>query len=166
MTETNAHVVYAVVIGVGATAFTDLFNAFLHIALRVPAPNYRLVGRWLAYMPRGRFRHAAIAASAPIPGERVIGWTTHYAIGVAFAAILLAIHGLDWARDPTPGPALVFGLATVAAPFLVMQPCMGAGIAASRSPAPWKARLRSVANHGAFGLGLYLAAWAASRLGW
>jgi hypothetical protein len=35
---------------------------------------------------------------------------------------------------------------------------MGAGIASSRTPAPAKNRLRSLANHGIFGLGLYLTA--------
>jgi len=39
-----------------------------------------------------------------------------------------------------------------------MQPAMGAGFAASRTPAPMKNRIRSVANHAVFGLGLYLSA--------
>jgi hypothetical protein len=37
---------------------------------------------------------------------------------------------------------------------------MGAGFLASRTPSPWKSVLRSVANHGVFGLGLYAAALA------
>ncbi len=65
---------------------------------------------------------------------------------------------MDWARQPTLLPAMGVGIATVAAPWLVMQPAMGAGIASSRTPAPAKNRLRSLANHSVFGLGLYLAA--------
>ena len=32
---------------------------------------------------------------------------------------------------------------------------MGAGIAASRTPTPWKNRLRSLLTHAVFGAGLY-----------
>jgi hypothetical protein len=52
----------------------------------------------------------------------------------------------------------------VAAPFFLMQPGMGAGIAASRTPRPAAARLHSLINHAVFGLGLYLAAVPASKL--
>lgn len=38
-----------------------------------------------------------------------------------------------------------------------MQPGMGAGIAASRTPNPRAARLQSLVTHAVFGLGLYLA---------
>jgi hypothetical protein len=55
-------------------------------------------------------------------------------------------------------PALIVGLITVAAPFLIMQPGMGAGIAA-KTPNPTAARLRSLATHAVFGIGLYGSAW-------
>jgi hypothetical protein len=58
----------------------------------------------------------------------------------------------------------VFGVATVAAPLLVMQPAMGAGFAASRTPTPLKNCLRSTVNHAVFGLGLYGAAAAIAAL--
>lgn len=122
------------------------------------------VGRWLAHMPRGRFRHEAIDAAPPVRGEGPIGWTAHYLTGIVFAAVLLALWGLDWARHPTVGPALIVGIGSVAAPFLLMQPGMGAGIAAGRTPKPGAARLRSLVTHGVFGLGLYAAAWAVRLL--
>lgn len=153
-----------VVIGAGATAVTDLWAIVRKRLLGIPPPDYGLVGRWLAYLPRGRFRHDPIAATAPVQGERVIGWIGHYLIGIAFAAVLLAIFGLEWARYPTIGPALVVGIGTVAAPFLLMQPGMGAGIAARRTPRPAAARLQSVIMHGVFGLGLYATGWVTSGL--
>ena len=51
-------------------------------------------------------------------------------------------------------PALTVGIGSVAAPFLLMQPAMGAGIAASRTPRPSAARMRSLVTHGVFGVGL------------
>ena len=61
-------------------------------------------------------------------------------------------------------PALIVGIGTVAAPFLLMQPGMGLGIAASRTPGPRAARLRSLLAHAIFGVGLYAAGWAVRLL--
>lgn len=154
----------AVPIGVGATALIDVWAIARQRALGIAPPDYGLVGRWLAWMPRGRFRHERIGATPAVRGERLVGWVAHYAIGIAFAVVLLALRGHDWARHPTLAPALIVGIATVAAPFLLMQPGMGAGIAASRTPRPHAARLQSLATHAIFGVGLYLAGVVTSSL--
>lgn len=107
--------------------------------------------------------HVRIADASPVNGELIIGWTVHYLIGILFAALLLFIWGLDWAYQPRLTPALIVGIATVAAPFLIMQPAMGAGIAAAKTPRPWLARFRSLMAHGVFGLGMYLSALAISQ---
>lgn len=148
----------AVAIGAGATVVADLWTALLARLTGVPGLDWAMVGRWVGHFPRGRFRHDGIGRAAPVAGERALGWAVHYGTGIVFAALLLAICGLDWARDPTLPPALAFGLVTVAAPFLLMQPALGAGIAASKTPNPTAARLRSLMTHAMFGLGLYLAA--------
>jgi hypothetical protein len=73
-------------------------------------------------MAYGRFCHDPIAASPPITGERPIGWIVHYLTGGPFAGVLLATWRLDWARHPTLAPALIVGIGSVAAPFLIMHP--------------------------------------------
>ena len=149
--------VHAVMVGAGATALLDLWSLARYRLGGAPLPDYGLVGRWFGHMARGRFRHAAIARSAPIAGEAAIGWAAHYAIGIAFAGALLALWGLEWMQRPTLCPALIVGVGSVAAPFLLMQPGMGAGVAARLTPRPWAARGRSLVTHLVFGLGLYLA---------
>lgn len=158
------HLMSIVVTGVGATAVMDAWVIARKRCFGVPAAGYGLVGRWLAYMPRGRFRHHPIAATPPVRGEQWIGWTAHYLIGIAFAAAPPAFWGAEWFRHPTVVPALIVGIATVAAPFLLMQPGMGAGIAASRTPRPSAARAQSLLTHAVFGLGLYAAAWLANAI--
>jgi hypothetical protein len=150
----------AILIGAGATFFLDLWSAARTRFSRTATPDYALVGRWLAHLVRGRLVHDAIAKSAPVKGERLIGWAAHYVIGITFAAVLLIGWGTEWAREPTLIPALIVGIGSVAAPFLLMQPGMGLGIAASRAPNPAAARLRSLTTHAIFGLGLYAAGWA------
>lgn len=159
----TALLLHALPIGLGATLLMDLWVLLRRRLFGLPALDYALVGRWLLYLPRGRFCHRPITASAPLPGEGLVGWSAHYAIGIAFAALLPLFWGLDWIRTPTLAPALIVGLGSVAAPFLLMQPGMGAGLFARRLPRPWAARLQSLLTHGVFGLGLYAAAWLLSR---
>jgi hypothetical protein len=87
-----------------------------------------------------------------------VGWIAHYVIGAVYAIVLVALVSGNWLAQPTLLPALFFGVVTVLAPFLVMQPSFGLGIAASRTPNPTQARLRSLMAHTAFGVGLYVCA--------
>jgi hypothetical protein len=144
-------------VGAGATAVMDLWLLLLR-RLGVAGLNFALIGRWVGHLARGRWSHAAIARAEPVRGELALGWITHYAVGIVFAGLLAAIAGIGWLHAPTLLPALVLGMATVAAPLLVMQPAMGAGIASSKTPTPLKNSARSLANHTVFGAGLYLAA--------
>ncbi len=151
---------FALFIGIGATALMDMWGLARKPLLGVASPNYRLVGRWIAHMTHGQFRHDAISQSVPVRGETLIGWLAHYLIGIGFAVVLVAIWGTDWLKNPTLAPALIIGIGTVIAPLFIMQPGMGAGIAASRTPNPNSARLHSLIMHSVFGLGLYLTALA------
>ena len=146
-----------ILIGVLATGVMDLWLLLLQ-RLGVQAPDYSLVGRWVGHLAQGRFAHAAISRAAPINHELWLGWLTHYVVGIAYAGLLVAPPGSDWMRQPSLLPALSTGLATVVVPLFVMQPAMGNGFAAAKTPAPLKTCLRSLANHAAFGTGLYVAA--------
>lgn len=126
-----------ILLGIIATAVMDLAAFAQHRLLGIPSLNYAMVGRWLGHFPRGRLIHRPIGQSPRIPGEAVLGWAAQYLIGILFAAAFCNIAGEGWARSLGPIRPLVFGLATVAAPFLLLQPGMGAGIAARRTPSPW-----------------------------
>jgi cytochrome b561 len=151
----------ALAVGLGATLFMDLWALFLNRAFRAPSPNYCLVGRWVCHMPAGTFTHPSIAAASRKNSECAVGWITHYAVGAAYA-LLFVVLASGWLARPTLWPALLFGVATVMVPFLVMQPSFGLGIASSRAPNPTQARLRSLMAHTAFGLGVYVCAVALS----
>lgn len=155
----HAHyIISAVVIGTGATLLMDLWNLFLKRRFDIPSLSYCVLGRWLLHMPEGTLRHTNINTAPQRPGECTVGWITHYTIGVVFALALIVLTSGDWLARPTLLPALVYGIVTVAFPFFLMQPSFGLGIAASRSPKPTQARLKSLATHTVFGLGLYLCA--------
>jgi hypothetical protein len=109
-------------------------------------------------MTDGIFKHPSIAAAARKPAECAVGWIAHYAIGALFALALVALATPQWLRSPTLMPAFIFGVVTVAIPFLVMHPSFGLGVASSKAPNPTQARLRSLMSHAVFGIGLYVSA--------
>jgi hypothetical protein len=107
-------------------------------------------------MPRGVFVHRPIAATPSIRGELAIGWCFHYLIGIAYAALYLAITRVVLASGPTLISSLVFAIALLVVPWFVMQPALGLGFFAAKTPHPGVARIISISGHAAFGVGLYL----------
>lgn len=163
--QIEAHCVLgAVGVGIGASLIMDLWNLFLKRSFGIRSLNYCLLGRWLCHMPGGTFRHASIAAAPQRPFECAVGWVAHYSIGVVFALALVLLTSGAWLARPTLLPALLCGVGTVVFPLFVLQPSLGLGIASSRTPHPAKARLKSLATHTVFGLGLYLCALGVSYL--
>jgi hypothetical protein len=148
---------HVVLIGAGATLVMDVWLWMLK-RLGIQAADWALVGRWIGHLSQGRFAHAAISRARPVAHELALGWLTHYAVGIAYAGLLVAVEGVGWTRTPTLLPALATGVGTVVVPLFVMQPAMGNGWAAAKTPAPRMNSLRSLANHVAFGAGLFLAA--------
>jgi hypothetical protein len=153
-----------IAIGIGATLVMDLWNLFLKRFFNIPSLDYCLLGRWLRHMPGGTLRHANISAASRKALECPVGWVAHYTIGVVFALALVAVTSGDWLARPTVLPALLFGIGTVVFPFFILQPSFGLGIAASRTPNPTHARLKSLTTHIVFGIGLYLCALGLSHL--
>jgi hypothetical protein len=157
MTEQVELFLRAGVIGAGATLVMDGWQFMLR-RIGIPSMSFGLLGRWIGHLPRGRFAHESIGRAAPVRGELVIGWAAHYGIGITFATLLLATFGLEWARSPSIGPALLIGIVTVVAPLFVLQPAFGAGIASSKTPRPLFNATKSVITHVVYGFGLYLTA--------
>ena len=155
---TSIDILMIILIGCGATLVMDAWLLLLK-QFGVQTLYFAFIGRWFGHLFRGRFMHPSISKTLPIRNELLLGWLVHYVVGIAFAGVLVGFVGMAWVRNPTCAPAVLVGVATVVAPFFIMQPAMGSGIAGSKSPAPMKGRLRSVTNHAVFGVGLYLSTW-------
>ena len=162
MTIDNFYV--AILIGIGATLIMDVWAVFLRQTFNISSLSFCLVGRWLGHMLHGKFSHEKIATATKIPAECILGWFTHYLIGAVVALMLVIFASQDWLENPTPVPALLVGLITLLIPFFIMQPALGLGIAAAKTPMPTQARLKSVMTHLIFGFGLYASACAISYI--
>jgi hypothetical protein len=164
MTAAGRDVLSALAIGVGASLLMDAWNLFLKLALGIPSLNYCLLGRWLRHMPSGTFRHANISRARQMPLECMVGWIAHYTIGAGLAVGFLVVVSREWLLQPALLPAVLWGVGTVMFPLFVMQPALGLGVAASKTPNPTQARVKSLASHTVFGIGLYSCANALNYL--
>ncbi|MCW9706287.1 DUF2938 domain-containing protein [Fodinibius salsisoli] len=158
MSDWTEIVLHAIPIGIGATLLMDFWAILLKRFFGIPSLDYCMVGRWIGHFSHRRLSHKNIGQSQNIQGECTIGWTAHYIIGIMFSLLLLMVCGLSWTNQPTLLPALTIGIITVAAPLFLLQPGLGAGIAASKTPRPNLSRLLSIAAHSVYGIGLYLSA--------
>jgi Protein of unknown function (DUF2938) len=155
-TSSTADVFFkATLVGVGGTIVLDLYALIMSRALGVPATNWAMVGRWFGNMAHGQFVQVATSEAAPFKGELAIGWIAHYAIGICYGLLLLALCGKVWLERPTLLPPMILAWVLLVAPYLIMMPGMGMGIAGSRTPKPNITRLKSVMGHSVFGLGMY-----------
>ena len=152
------YLLHMLFVGIGATIFIDLYAFILQRYFNIPSLNYQFVGRWLVSITKGQFVHHKIMQSPNMRFEKYIGWLSHYVIGIIFSTLFIMIIGTNWFISPKLFPALLFGVSTVIFPFFLMQPCLGFGIAASQTPSPRSARLKSLSTHFMFGLGLYFSA--------
>jgi len=157
-------VLKGVLIGIGGTVALDLWASTLKALTDTPATNWAMVGRWLGHMPQGRFVHEAIAKATLVRHELLLGWAFHYGIGVAYGLVLVLVQGSTWLDRPSPLAPLVLSWALLVAPYFVMMPGLGLGIAGSRTPKPNLTRLKSVLGHTAFGLGMFGTAVALQQL--
>lgn len=148
----------AALIGIGGTIALDLWALLLAGLFQVPPVNWPMVGRWIGNMPRGQFVHANMAKARAVPGEALIGWGAHYLIGIGYGLLVVAHWGAAWLERPTLLPPLVVSWALLVAPFFLMMPGMGAGVAGSRTPKPNRTRFKSVVGHSVFGSSMYLTA--------
>ncbi|MFN4327722.1 MAG: DUF2938 domain-containing protein [Limnobacter sp.] len=154
---------HTAIIGLAATALMDIWLIGLKRA-GIPTMNFGLLGRWVGHLFKGRALHTQISKSPAVAGELILGWLTHYLTGLLFAATLIMFAGEGWLISPTPLAAMATGITTVLCPWLLMQPAMGLGFAASKTPAPLGNALRNLINHTVFGFGLYIGGLLSNRL--
>jgi Protein of unknown function (DUF2938) len=144
-------------VGIGATLCVDLWS-MIQSFLKIKSLDYRYVGRWIAFFPKGTFFHDNIMKTAPAAGELLIGWTAHYLIGISFAFLLILFYGIEWLEEPAFYPALVTGIITAVAPLFIMQPAFGFGVASAKLANPNSRRIKSLITHIIYGTGLYISA--------
>ena len=127
--ESRAFIV-GLIVGVLATVTMDVVAVIalrLGIAGRGPrrtGPN--LIGRWIGYLLRGRFRHTDILQTPPLRGELLLGLAAHYLIGITLPLVYLGLLVVAHAT-PTDLGAILYGTGTTVLPWFLILPSPGMG---------------------------------------
>jgi hypothetical protein len=150
-------VVSALAAGMLGTLVMDLLNQLLSRSGVILKIDVGMIGRMSAGWARGRFRYRHPREIEPVAHELLLGYFTHYAIGIALALIYVLGWSFLMGGSPSPGWALVFGIATTVASHFFVFPSMGLGVCGRLSPDGIKAPLSALANHLFFGVGMAVA---------
>ncbi|KQV24429.1 hypothetical protein ASC97_26375 [Rhizobium sp. Root1203] len=148
----------SVVIGIGATVLMDIWAIVLAQATGGSLPNWAPVGRWFWHLGNGKVFHDDIGKAASYEHELALGWIGHYVVGILYGILLVLIAGPGWLAEPTFLPAWIWAIVTVGAGWFLLQPGLGIGWAASKTPNPAKVRFLNLVSHTVFGFGLYATA--------
>lgn len=149
-----------IIIGIGATIAMDIWAIVLNRFFGQPAANWAPVGRWFWHLKIGKVFHDSIATAEPWRNELALGWVAHYGVGILYGLILAVIVGPAWFAAPTFLPAWILGIVTVGAGWFLLQPGLGLGWAASKTPNPTKVRVFNLVGHTVFAAGMWLTALA------
>jgi hypothetical protein len=142
-------------IGIGATILMDLWAIILYKFFGQSLPNWAPVGRWFWHLKDGKVFHDDIGQAAPYAHELALGWIGHYVVGIAYGILLVIFAGTAWLDNPTFIPAWILGIVTVGFGWFLLQPGLGIGWAASKTPNPNKVRFLNLVAHTVFALGLW-----------
>jgi hypothetical protein len=116
-----------------------------------------MIGRWVAGLLRGRWRHDDISGQPAQGGELGLGLATHYATGIVLTQAFLLLPRRGNGR-PSFLAGTAFGIATAVLPLLVMFPSMGYGWFGLRTGDAARMNRIMLLGHAAFGIGIGL--WA------
>ena len=92
--ESRAFLV-GLIVGILATVTMDVV-AMMALRLGIAGRGPRrtgpdLIGRWIGYLLRGKFRHTDILQTPPLRGELVLGLAAHYLIGIVLTLVYLGL---------------------------------------------------------------------------
>lgn len=152
---TLASTLIAIIIGLLATAFLDIFSIILWAVCGTPKTEWRFIGRWFLLMPKGKFIHQHISKSESVKGELAFGWFMHYTIGASWSLIYFSIMAF-MNSQPTFLSASLFGIITLVVPYMVLQPALGHGFFAQKHPRPIAMPILSFLSHLSFGQAMFV----------
>jgi hypothetical protein len=147
-------VITGILAGVLGTIAMDLLNHLLARTGLILRIDVRMIGRMSAGWFRGRFRYRNPTEMVQVANELLLGYITHYTIGVGLAIPFVFAWSHLFGEPVSPEWILAYGVATTLASVLVVYPSLGLGVFGMRSPEGIRAPLSSLANHFFFGAGM------------
>lgn len=145
-----------VITGILGTIVMDSLNCFFSRFGIISKIEPEMIGRMVVGWGRGRFVYRHPSEMEKVANEKVYGFAAHYLIGIGLAVPFVLCWGLINEESLSPLSIFVYGVATTAASWFLVYPCMGFGAFGRLSPEGIKATFSSLANHIFYGIGLAL----------
>ena len=150
---------WSIVGGLVGTSLMDIVGTYATKKLKIRWGGWggnAALGRWVLGIFDGHFVHKNIAGSNPIRNEVLVGWAFHYFTGsivaLTYPPFYLAFN------VPIQGNHIVYsllwGLATVLIPWLILFPGFGWGFFGVRAPSNVRSFISPMVEHLFYGLGL------------
>jgi len=143
--------------GVLGTLAMDSLNHLFARSGILSRIDVRMIGKMAAGWVHGRFYYRHPDEMEQVAKEKLIGYITHYAIGICFAVPFMLGWAILVGGPASPEWALGYGVATTVASLFFVYPSMGFGVFGIRSPDGLRAPISSLANHFFFGVGMAVA---------
>ena len=147
-------VLTGVIAGVLGTAAMDILNHLFARTGMISKIDVGMIGRMAAGWANGRFRYGEPGEMKQVAHEKLLGYFTHYAIGLALALAYVLGWDLLVGGPLSAAWALAYGMATTVISWFLVYPSMGLGPLGLRSPDGIRAPVSSLANHLFFGVGM------------
>ena len=147
-------IITGVIAGTVGTIVMDSLNHFFARIGNLSKIEPEMIGRMVVGWGRGRFIYRHPSEMEKVGNEKAIGIAFHYFIGIGLAVPFVLFWGIYVGEPLSPVWTFVYGVATTAASWFFVYPCMGFGVFGRLSPDGTKATLSSLANHIFYGVGL------------
>ena len=132
----------------------DVLNLFFSRTGVISKIEIEMIGRMVSGWANGRFRFGHANELPPEKNEKIIGYLTHYLVGIVLAIPFLFGWDILIAGPPSPLWAITYGLATTVASHFFVLPAMGLGVFGRKSSEGFRPAYSSLANHLFYGVGL------------
>lgn len=136
-----------ILIGLGATFATDCWALFLKL-FGVNSNGLLIIGTWIV--------NNVLNVDASLTQSWIIGWTTHYFLGIILAFLFVFFYKKKWLQSPKISNAILFGVITLIIPLCIVWPILGFGFAFSKTSIQSTLILKAVILHLIYGIGLFL----------
>ena len=146
--------IHTVSIGILATLFMDLFSIINKKLFKITPLNYAIIGRWVLHWKSCKFAHNNIMQTQTLKNELVLGWIIHYITGVSWT-YLYFVMCTYFSYEINLLNTIIFTSITTLLPFMVIQPFLGFGFFAYKTPSPIHSIRNSLIAHITFGVGIF-----------
>ena len=153
------------IIGIGATIIMDLWGIALAL-ISHSSYEWSTAGRMIGYLLRGEWLWHDGIMRAALPHENILGWITHYTIGILYALFYVIFCNDGFHQKADFLKSLSFAWFLMIFPLGMLAPITGNGFFNLETHTPLINLIHTFFSHSCFGIGLWACYTAVNKTLW